>query len=235
MQRVASPRLTEAANQRIVVCVEKEQARTPRAHRRIDRGNRVAQRRAAADVDRHRDVCHAGAFEGGEGRLNRNGRNVLDAVKAQVLKGFDCLALASAGQACDEDGAHEALFARAGKRPHSKASAVDRGVAGKAARPGDQTVGTWYPPSGRRAEPIAAGRRTIAVPPPRFGELKSEIVRLIHRIEGMGCLVKDLDLGLIDFPASIDSEEVYLCWKAGEPAVTHWHRVDEGFATRRPL
>ena len=35
----------------------------------------------------------------------------------------------------------------------------------------------------------------------------------------MGCLVKDLDLGLIDFPASIDSEEVYLCWKAGEPAV----------------
>jgi hypothetical protein len=72
-------------------------------------------------------------------------------------------------------------------------------------------------------------------PPPRFGELKSEIVRLIHRIEGLGCFVKDLDLGLIDFPSSRDGQEVYLCWKAGEPAVTHWHRVDEGFATRRPL
>ena len=99
VQRVAAARLTEAADQRVVVRVQKEQPRTPRAHRRVDRGNRVAQRRSAAHVDRHRDVRHAGAFEGGERRLNRNGRNVLDAVKAQVLKGFDCLALASAGKA----------------------------------------------------------------------------------------------------------------------------------------
>ena len=73
-------------------------------------------------------------------------------------------------------------------------------------------------------------------PPPRFGELKSEIVRLIHRIEGMGCLVKDLDLGLIDFPR-VDRKRGKST-SAGRRASRrspHWHRIDEGFATRRPL
>jgi hypothetical protein len=72
-------------------------------------------------------------------------------------------------------------------------------------------------------------------PPPRFGELKSEIVRLIHRIESFGCIVKDIDLGTVDFPSTRDGEAVYLCWKAGEPAVDHWHGTDEGFAHRHPL
>jgi hypothetical protein len=85
------------------------------------------------------------------------------------------------------------------------------------------------PPSAR-----LAGMRS-PFPPPRFGELKLEIHRLIHRIESMGCVVKDIDLGLIDFPASRDGEPVYLCWKAGERSVAHWHAVDEGFAERKPL
>jgi hypothetical protein len=89
----------------------------------------------------------------------------------------------------------------------------------------------------RGAEP--RGSRLAGVrspfPAPLFGELKSEIVRLIHRIEATGCKVKDLDLGLIDFPSTRDGEEIYLCWKAGEPSVNHWHPVAEGFASRRPL
>jgi hypothetical protein len=85
-------------------------------------------------------------------------------------------------------------------------------------------------PSGTRL----AGMRS-PFPPPRFGELKLEIHRLIHRIESLGCIVKDIDLGLIDFPATREGEPIYLCWKAGEPAVAHWHGTDEGFRTRRPL
>jgi hypothetical protein len=48
-------------------------------------------------------------------------------------------------------------------------------------------------------------------------------------------LVKDLDTGLVDFPALHKGEEVLLCWQFGEDEVTHWHGVDEGFAGRKPL
>jgi hypothetical protein len=72
-------------------------------------------------------------------------------------------------------------------------------------------------------------------PPARFGELKGEIVRLIHRIEAHGCLLKDLDLGLLDFPSMRDSEIVYLCWKSGEPGVGFWHGCEESFRDRKPI
>lgn len=72
-------------------------------------------------------------------------------------------------------------------------------------------------------------------PPPRFGEQKSEIVRLIHRIESFGCIVKDLDLGLLDFPSLRDGTPVSLCWKGGEPSIAYWHEIDEGFRSRKPL
>jgi hypothetical protein len=47
--------------------------------------------------------------------------------------------------------------------------------------------------------------------------------------------VKDLDRGLVDFPALHDGEEVLLCWQVGEDEVAYWHGVDEGFAGRKPL
>jgi hypothetical protein len=68
-----------------------------------------------------------------------------------------------------------------------------------------------------------------------FTELKAEIVRLINRIEAHGCVVKDLDLGLLDFPSMRDGRPVYLCWKAGESELAHWHGTDESFADRKPL
>ncbi|HTU83618.1 MAG TPA: DUF2203 domain-containing protein [Candidatus Acidoferrales bacterium] len=82
--------------------------------------------------------------------------------------------------------------------------------------------------------PRLAGVRS-PFPPPRFSELKLEIHRLIHRIESLGCVVKDIDLGLIDFPSVRDGEPVYLCWKVGEPSVSHWHGTAEGFAARRSV
>jgi hypothetical protein len=69
----------------------------------------------------------------------------------------------------------------------------------------------------------------------RFTELKAEIVRLMNRIEAYGCVVKNLDLGLLDFPALRDGRPIYLCWKAGESTLGHWHGTDEGFANRKPL
>jgi hypothetical protein len=66
----------------------------------------------------------------------------------------------------------------------------------------------------------------------REAEALAECVRLIDEA---GVQVKDLDEGLLDFPARRDGEEVLLCWKLGEPEVVYWHGLDEGFAGRKPL
>ncbi len=62
--------------------------------------------------------------------------------------------------------------------------------------------------------------------------------RLKTTLEGVqesGCIIKDLDVGLIDFPTLFRNREVYLCWKMGEPGIQFWHGVDEGFAGRKPI
>ncbi len=58
---------------------------------------------------------------------------------------------------------------------------------------------------------------------------------VVGQIEASGCLVKDLDSGLVDFPALLGDEEVYLCWKLGEDSISYWHRVEEGYAGRKPI
>jgi len=63
----------------------------------------------------------------------------------------------------------------------------------------------------------------------------SELKSAIDRVHGFGCLVKDLDKGLIDFPTLFHGREVYLCWKLGEHGIQFWHGVDEGFAGRKPV
>lgn len=57
----------------------------------------------------------------------------------------------------------------------------------------------------------------------------------LERIMETGCVIKDLDVGLLDFPAMVNDEEVYLCWKLGEDRIRFYHRQDEGFAGRKPL
>ena len=61
------------------------------------------------------------------------------------------------------------------------------------------------------------------------------IVRCVEELQELGLLVKDLDQGLVDFPALRGDEEVLLCWRVGEDAVAFWHGVQEGFAGRKPL
>jgi hypothetical protein len=57
----------------------------------------------------------------------------------------------------------------------------------------------------------------------------------IERIHRAGCLVKDLDIGLIDFPTLLHGEEVYLCWKLGETGIRFWHGIHEGFPGRKEI
>ena len=57
----------------------------------------------------------------------------------------------------------------------------------------------------------------------------------LESVEGIGVVVKDLNVGLIDFPCEHEGRIVYLCWKPDEDELTHWHEVDDGFAGRRPI
>ena len=50
-----------------------------------------------------------------------------------------------------------------------------------------------------------------------------------------GCIIRDLELGLVDFYTMRQDQIVCLCWRRGEPRIEHWHPVDEGFSGRRPL
>ncbi len=57
----------------------------------------------------------------------------------------------------------------------------------------------------------------------------------VQEIQALGCELKDLRQGLVDFPASIEGGVAYLCWQRGEDAIGFWHTLDSGFAGRRPL
>jgi hypothetical protein len=67
---------------------------------------------------------------------------------------------------------------------------------------------------------------------------ESEAERLrnaVEQLQNLGCLVKDLDTGLVDFPTLFRGQEVYLCWKLGEPSIEFWHDVDQGFRGRKAI
>lgn len=58
---------------------------------------------------------------------------------------------------------------------------------------------------------------------------------LIHQIQGLNVLIKDINLGLLDFPALKNGREVYLCWQYGEEDIAFWHEVEAGYAGRQPI
>jgi hypothetical protein len=72
----------------------------------------------------------------------------------------------------------------------------------------------------------------------RKAEREKAIQRIkdaIAEIDATGVQVKDLDIGLLDFPCKVDGEIILLCWKLGESKITHWHGLTEGFAGRKPV
>jgi len=75
-----------------------------------------------------------------------------------------------------------------------------------------------------------------------FARRKAEREKALQRvkdsvaeIDATGVQVKDLDIGLLDFPCIVDGETILLCWKLGEKKITHWHGTTEGFAGRKPI
>ena len=66
-------------------------------------------------------------------------------------------------------------------------------------------------------------------------KLQQRIESALDQIHSTGCVVKDLDSGLLDFPAVLDNQEVYLCWRLGEDRIRYYHGIKEGFAGRKPL
>lgn len=65
--------------------------------------------------------------------------------------------------------------------------------------------------------------------------MASQLENILGEIAALGAIPKDLDLGLIDFPARLDGKEGYLCWKLGEKKVSHWHNLTEGFSGRKKI
>lgn len=88
---------------------------------------------------------------------------------------------------------------------------------------------------------IAAATRSLArdnggtAQPERRVAAEATVARVVAWLDAHGILLKDIERGLIDFPAVRDGRPVLLCWQLGEPAVDHWHEVSEGFAGRQRL
>ena len=85
-------------------------------------------------------------------------------------------------------------------------------------------LGGWLPPHRDLAE-----KRLLRE------QAKEKVTQAVNEIHETGCVVKDLDEGLVDFPSLRDGQEVYLCWKLGEEHIGYWHGLTEGFAGRKPL
>ncbi|MGH9481476.1 MAG: DUF2203 domain-containing protein [Terriglobales bacterium] len=82
----------------------------------------------------------------------------------------------------------------------------------------------------------------VQVDPLHTSRLRSERERATQRLDdavreisASGVQLKDLDLGLLDFPCLMNGDVVLLCWKQGEASIEHWHGLEEGFANRKPL
>jgi hypothetical protein len=71
--------------------------------------------------------------------------------------------------------------------------------------------------------------------PPHLMQAGDHLESSILAIQRYGVVIKDLGMGLIDFPAELQGRQVFLCWRPGEAEVGFWHEVDGGFAGRQPL
>ncbi len=108
--------------------------------------------------------------------------------------------------------------------------------------------------SDQRAELIRLRDRALAAPSPSGGgvgdEMDPDEARLLRlrmqgvidqmtaavaRIDGLGISLRDIERGLIDFPALVSGRQVWLCWQLGEQDIAWWHELETGFGSRRPL
>ena len=86
---------------------------------------------------------------------------------------------------------------------------------------------------GAQARDVLSGQ----VQEPTIDDLQDQLREHLAELAGIGCYYKDwnFQIGLVDFPALIDGEVVFLCWRSDEPELRYYHRIEDGYAGRRPL
>lgn len=82
---------------------------------------------------------------------------------------------------------------------------------------------------------VEPGRDLGGEPVDRWLRLLADLRAVMHEFQTREILLKDIDRGLLDFPAFIGSTEVFLCWQEDEERVEYWHDLDAGFAGRHPI
>jgi len=84
-----------------------------------------------------------------------------------------------------------------------------------------------------------AGSSGLAALVQRYPQLRdpaAQMAAAIEKIEGLGCFLKDIELGLVDIPCELaENKVVFLCWQFGEPTILAWHPIEAGFAQRQAL
>jgi len=80
-----------------------------------------------------------------------------------------------------------------------------------------------------------ANLRRITKTNKQFHKLSYELYANIEKLEDMGCLIKDLDTGLMDFYHRFEGRDIFLCWKLGEKRINFWHEEDSGYMGRKPI
>jgi hypothetical protein len=87
-----------------------------------------------------------------------------------------------------------------------------------------------YLNGGTRVDVVAVARRKA-----ERAKAEQRAKDALAEIDSIGVQVKDIDIGLLDFPCEVEGSVVLLCWRMGEPSITHWHSTTEGFAGRKPI
>ena len=68
-----------------------------------------------------------------------------------------------------------------------------------------------------------------------FHKLSYEFYKELEKLEKTGCVLKDLEQGLVDFYCKFEGRDIFLCWKSGEDKIKAWHELDAGFIGRKPI
>lgn len=89
-------------------------------------------------------------------------------------------------------------------------------------------VGRERRAEGAQGRPPAPGGDSVE-------DLSARVEGCLRELADLGLEVRDLELGLVDFPALMGSEPAFLCWRLGEPTVAYWHSADRGHAERQPI
>jgi hypothetical protein len=114
-------------------------------------------------------------------------------------------------------------------------SLLKRAIAGKKAA---EQVESHIADLSRRIYLSGGMRVDVAEVARQRSEMESHLNRVketIAEIDAIGVQVKDLDSGLLDFPCRLEDQIVLLCWRMGETAIEHWHRIEDGFKGRQPV